>query len=363
MRIMPIAALVLAFSLPSFAAVKTAEWGKLADGTPVHCYTLTNANGLVLKATDFGCNLLELRVPDRNGKIENIVLGADDLKTYEDGCPFASAVIGRFANRIRGAKFTLNGVEYKVTANRGPDHIHGGVRNFAKLVWKGECLETPDGPAVRFTHTSPDGTEGFPGTMAVTVTYTLTNKNEMKLEYAATTDKPTVVNLTNHGYYNLHGAANGDVLSHELTINAEKYLVVDDATIPTGEIRPVEGTPLDFRKTTTVGARIAQVGRGYDHCYVLKQTGSPALAATVRDPASGRVMEVWTTEPGVQLFTANQLAGKVKGHDGIAYNKHAGLCLETQHFPDAPNHANFPSTVLNPGATYRQVTIHRFYAK
>ncbi|HEX2972876.1 MAG TPA: aldose epimerase family protein [Tepidisphaeraceae bacterium] len=333
------------------------EFGTLPNGTTVDLYTLTNAHGMVAKVMNYGATLVELHVPDKNGKVADVVLGFDDLKSYVERNPLFGSTVGRVANRIANAKFTLNGVEYPLSKNAGPHHIHGRLD---KVLWKAHPVEGKDGPSVMFTYLSPDMDEGYPGNLSLIVIYTLTHKNELKIDYKATTDKPTPVNLTNHSYFNLAGT--GDVLDHELTLTADKYTVADNALIPTGEVRSVANTPLDFTKPTAIGARIAQVGSGYDHNFVLNNTdGTLALAARVRDPKSGRVMEVLTTEPGVQLYTANHL--NMAGKRGVTYKKHAALCLETQHFPDSVNHPDFPSTILNPGKTYSQVTIFRFSAE
>lgn len=333
------------------------EFGTLSNGTAVDLYTLTNAHGMVAKVMNYGATLVELHVPDKNGKTADVVLGFDDLKSYVERNPLFGSTVGRVANRIANAKFTLNGVEYQLSKNAGPHHIHGKLD---KVVWKAHPVEGKDGPSVMFTYLSPAKEEGYPGDLSIIVIYTLTHTNELKIDYKATTDQPTPVNLTNHSYFNLAGS--GDILEHELMLTADKYTVADSALIPTGEIRSVAGTPLDFTKPTPIGARIAQVGSGYDHNYVLNNNdGTLALAGRVRDPKSGRVMEVLTTEPGVQLYTANHL--NMTGKRGAAYKKHAGLCLETQHFPDSVNHPDFPSTILNPGKTYSQVTIFRFAAE
>lgn len=342
------------------------SFGKTPDGKNVTLYTLTNAKGLRVTIIDYGAILVSLQVPDRNGKLADINLGFDELEPYIKRNPLFGAVVGRYANRIANAKFTLDGVEYKLTANAGKNHIHGGrKKRFDKVMWKSRQFQDHEGVGIKLSYLSKDGDEGFPGNLDCTVTYTLTNSNELKISYKATTDKPTIVNLTNHSYFNLAGAGNGDVLSHEIMINADRYTVADKQLIPTGEIRSVEGTPLDFRRPKTIGSRIGELTstRGYDHNYVLNESAGPPrrvrLAARVYEPTSGRVMEVYTTEPGMQFYTANGMRN-VKGKAGKIYNNHFGFCLETQHYPDSPNKPNFPSVVLRPGEIYSTVTIFKF---
>ena len=344
--------------------IKRTDWGQTAEGAAVQLFTLTNARGMVAKVTSYGAILTELHVPDRAGQATNVVLGFDNLAQYLQGHPGFGATIGRCANRIGGARFTLDGTEYKVAANNGRHHIHGGPKGFDKKVWQARALPASEQEvAVEFSHLSPDGEEGYPGNLQVTVRYTLTSANELRIDYGATTDKPTVINLTNHSYFNLAGS--GDVLGHELQIFADRYTVADADLIPTGEIVPVKGTALDFTTPQTIGARIDQLRpqpNGYDHNYVLNPSkdGTPVLAARAKDPRSGRVMETLTTEPGVQLYTANWLDGRMKGVGGIAYGRHAGFCLETQHYPDSINKPAFPSVILRPGGTFKSVTIYRF---
>lgn len=342
--------------------IEQREWGKTPDGTGVRLYTLSNGKGAIAKVMTYGAILTELRVPDRNGKFENVVLGFDNLDQYLQGAP-AAAVIGRVGNRIAKGKFTLDGKDYTLAANNGLNHLHGGRKGFDKMVWSSKALPTTaHEAAVELTYLSKDGEEGYPGNLAVTVTYTLTDSNELRIDYAATTDKATPVNLTNHAYFNLAGS--GDVLGHELMLTADRYTLADDALIPTGEIAAVKGTPLDFTKPMTIGARIEQLKPrlgGYDHNFVLNSGGkSLALAARVSEPRTGRVMEVLTTEPGVQLYTANHLDGKLTGTGGVSYLRHSALCLETQHFPDSVNHPKFPSTILRPGQTFKSTTAFRF---
>jgi aldose 1-epimerase len=349
------------------ASVEKKSFGTTADGTAVDLYVLTNASGVKAKLITYGALLTEMDVPDRDGKMADVVLGFDNLAAYLAGHPMFGATVGRVANRIGGAKFTLDGKEYKLAANDGPNTLHGGKKGFDKAVWKAEAKEVPDGVSVRFTHRSPDGDEGYPGNLDVAVTYTLTNKNELKIDYTATTDKATPVNLTHHSYFNLSGGQAADVLGHELMLTADKYTPVNDKLIPTGKIESVKGTPLDFTKPTVIGSRFDQLKGdpiGYDHNYVLPSEGkSLALAARVVEPTSGRVLEMYTTEPGVQLYTGNFLDGKLKGKGGTVYGKHAGFCLEAQHFPDAVHHPEFPSIILRPGKTYTQTTVYKFLTK
>src|SRR2546423_1386738 len=348
------------------AQIQRTDWGKTKDGIPVELYTLTNKNGVVAKIATYGATLTELHVPDKDGKMGDVVLGFDNLAQYEKDSPFFGATAGRVANRIAKGQFTLNGVAYQLATNNGPNHLHGGIKGIDKAVWKAEAMETNKGPAGKFTHTSPDKDEGYPGKLDIAVTYTLTNDNEVKIEYKAKTDKATPVNLTNHSYFNLGTPAAGDVLDHLMFINADRFTPVDTTLIPTGELLPVKGTPMDFTKPTPIGSRIHEEplpGGGYDHNYVLNgKAGELALAARVTDPKSKRTMELWTTEPGVQFYTGNFL-DNVKGKDGVVYKKHWAFCLETQHYPDTPNHPNFPSITLEPGQTYTQVTVHKFYVK
>ena len=348
------------------AAVHSKLFGRTADGREVTLYELLNADGLRATVMDYGAILMTLEVPDRNGKLADINLGFDELNPYIKRNPLFGAVVGRYANRIENAAFTIDGIEYKITRNSGKNHIHGGnKKRFDKVVWKGEGFQTDKGVGVRFTFLSRDGDEGFPGNLNCTVTYTLTNKNELKINYQATTDKSTVVNLTNHSYFNLAGAGNGDVLGHQMMINADFYTPGDKALIPTGEILNIKGTPLDFTEPKTIGARIEQLTetRGYDHNYVLKTSdGSLTLAARVYEPGSGRIMEVYTTEPGMQLYTANGMRD-VRGKAGKVYQRYYGFCLETEHFPDSPNKPHFPSPVLRPGEKYDTTTIFKFSTK
>jgi aldose 1-epimerase len=335
-------------------------FGKTADGQEVDLYTLTNAHGMRVKIMSYGAIVVSVEVPDRDGKLANVNLGFDNLDMYLKGHPYFGATIGRYGNRIAKGKFTLDGKEYTLAVNNGPNHLHGGLKGFDKVVWKVDDTLDLANPRIVFHHSSPDGDEGYPGKFDVTVTYTLTKDNELRIDYQAETDKPTVFSLTNHCYWNLAGAGNGDVLKQVLTLNCDKYLPIDATQIPLGEERDVTGTPMDFRTPTAIGARIAQVeGGGYDHCYVINgyDGKSPQLAARVVDPASGRVMEITTTEPGIQLYTGNGLGDDAgSAHAG----KHGAFCLETQHYPDSPNQLKFPSVVLKPGEKYQSATVHRF---
>ena len=338
------------------------SFGKTPDGQQVDLYTLTNTNGLRARITNYGAILVSLEVPDKSGKLADITLGYDTLDGYLMRHPYFGATVGRYANRIGGASFKLNDVEYKLAANNGPNHLHGGIKGFDKVVWKAEevTAET-DRAMVKLSYLSKDGEEGYPGNLACTVTYTLTKDDELKISYEAKTDKTTILNLTNHSYWNLAGPGDGDILGHELMLNADKYTPVDEGLIPTGEIKSVKDSPMDFTRPMTIGSRIGQVGSGYDHNYVLNSGGGTlALCARVYEPTSGRTMEIYTTEPGVQFYTGNFLDGSITGKAGKVYKKHYGFCLETQHFPDSPNKPDFPSVVLKPGDKYTTVTVHKF---
>ena len=339
----------------------------LADGKPVELFTLTNAHGLEAAIMTYGATVVSLRTPDRAGRLDDIVLGYPTLAGYLEKSPYFGAIVGRYGNRIARGRFTLDGATYGLATNDGPNHLHGGVRGFDKVVWSASPSETETSAAVALSYTSPAGEEGYPGTLAVRVTYTLTDENELRLDYLATTDRATPVNLTQHSYFNLAGAGSGDILRHVLTIAADRYTPVDATLIPTGEIASVAGTPFDFRTPTAIGARIGQQdvqlerGRGYDHNWVLTRAGdSLALAARVTEPTSGRTLDVLTTEPGMQFYSGNFLDGTITGKDGRVYRHRYGFCLETQHFPDSPNHPNFPSTILRPGREYRSTTVFQF---
>jgi aldose 1-epimerase len=341
--------------------IECASMGKTQAGEEVHVYTLTNAGGLKAKVMTYGATLIAVDLPDRNGKFENVTLHLESLDGYLAGHPFFGSVAGRYANRIAKGKFTLDSRQYTLATNNGPNHLHGGIKGFDKAVWQARPIESAAAVAVELTHVSPDGDEGYPGKLTAKVVYTLTNDNELKMEYTATTDKPTVVNLTNHAYWNLGGIHAGNVLDQQLTLNADRYLPVDDTLIPLGDPQPVRGTPMDFTRPETIGARIGQVRGGYDHCYVINQQhqGQLTLAARAVDRKSGRAMEVYTTQPAVQFYSANFLDGTLKA-EGVTYTNHYGFCLETQHYPDSPNHPSYPSTVLRPGQTYHQLTVHKF---
>ncbi|HEX8912234.1 MAG TPA: aldose epimerase family protein [Humisphaera sp.] len=344
--------------------VKT-EWGKTKDGQTVHLYTLTNKSGAKLMVTTYGGIITQIQVPDKAGKLGDVVLGFGSLDKYQAGHPFFGAITGRVANRIAKGKFTLDGKEYTLATNNGPNHLHGGKLGFDKRLWQAKDEVTTDGPRLTLTYRSVDGEEGYPGNLDVTVSYTWTADNALKIDYSAKTDKPTPVNLTNHSYFNLAGEGSGTTVKDQLlTLNASMYTPIDDTMIPTGKIEPVEGTPLDFRTPTKIGDRIEQVGKdptGYDHNFVVDgEVGKLRPAARVEDPKTGRVMEVLTTEPGVQLYTGNFLDGSNVGLSGKPYPKNAALCLETQHFPDSVNHPEFPSTVLKPGAEYKSTTVYKF---
>lgn len=337
-------------------------FGQLDDGRQVDIFTLTNANGVKAKVMTLGTTLVSLKAPDKGGNFADVVLGFDTLAEYPEKSPFFGCTTGRFANRIAKGKFTLEDTEYSLIVNNGENHLHGGTVGFDKVIWQATEVNAPDGDAVEFTYLSPDGDEGYPGNLSCTVSYKLTDKNELSFCYKATTDKTTIINLTNHSYWNLAGHDGGTVLGHEIMINADRYTVVDDGCIPTGELRDVAGTEMDFRAPQTIGARIGDTNGdpgGYDHNYVLNGTGGLSLAAKVIEPVSGRVMEVFTTEPGVQLYTGNYLDG-IPGKGGASYKSRSGLCLETQHFPDSPNQPEFPSVVLRPEEEYKHLTVHKF---
>ena len=341
------------------------EFGKTQDGRPVRLFVLKNGQGVLAKVMTYGALLTELHVPDRTGSITNVVHGFDNLQTYLAGHPFFGATTGRYANRIAKARFRIDDQEFPLAANNGPNHLHGGLKGFDKALWEAKPVAVgKNAVAVQFHYVSRDGEEGYPGNLDLRVTYTLTGQNELRIDYEAITDKPTVLNLTNHSYFNLGGS--GEILDHEIMIAADRYTPVDDQLIPTGELASVKGTPLDFTASRRIGDRIDQLKPkpgGYDHNFVLNSGGnSLALAARLRDPKSGRVLEVHTTEPGMQLYTGNFLDGKHKNSAGVTYGKHSGLCLETQHFPDSPNQPNFPSTVLRPGQKFQSTTVFTFSA-
>ncbi len=338
-------------------------FGQTPDGEPVEIFTLTNAHGLKARVTALGAGLVEMHVPDRRGVLADVTLGFDEIGGYLSRHPHFGVTTGRFANRIARGQFALDGVTYTLATNNGDNHLHGGVDGFDRRLWTGERLDAET--AIRFIYTSPDGEEGYPGTLTAAVTYTLTPDNELRIDYEAVTDKPTVVNLTNHAYWNLAGPDVDDILDHELTLHASRYVPVDEGSIPTGGIHAVVGSPLDFTRAKTIAKDFAHMDGtpgGYDHNFVIDRphNGAVTRAAEVYEPRSGRVMTISTTEPGIQLYTGNYLTGSVTGKGGRAYQKHAGLCLETQHFPDSPNQPDFPSTILRPGQTYRTTTVHAF---
>jgi aldose 1-epimerase len=350
--------------------IQKEPFGKTAEGTPVDIYTLRNSNGVEAKITNYGGIVVSLNVPDRKGNMADVVLGFNTLEEYLKGHPYFGSLIGRYGNRIAKGVFSLNNVKYTLATNNGENHLHGGPNGFHTVVWTAKEIKDKDSVGLYLTYLSKDGEEGYPGNLSATVVYTLTNKNELRLDYSATTDKDTIINLTHHSYFNLKGEGSGDILSHDLMINADKFTPVDNTLIPTGELKEVKGTPMDFTKPTAIGARINEkyeqltFGKGYDHNWVLKRDKKGLdLAATLYEPTTGRFMEVYTTEPGLQFYSGNFLDGTIKGKSGKIYEFRTGLCLETQHFPDSPNKPQFPSTVLKPGQQYTHSTIYRFGTK
>lgn len=370
--------LVLALaSVAPLCAVEIPEakpFGKTADGTPVEVFTLTNRHGVKLRAMTYGAIVLGLETPDREGKLADIVLGYNTLDEYIKDTPYFGAVVGRYGNRIAHGKFTLDGKDYTLATNNDPGGIkcslHGGNKGFDKVVWRGQGVIKDGVPGVEFSYKSRDGEEGYPGNLAVSVTYLLTDDNEWRIHYSATTDQATPINVTQHSYFNLKGEGNGDILGHELTIKGSKFTPVNTGLIPTGDLRPVKGTPFDFTTARRIGERVdaqdEQLGfaGGYDHNWVLdNRDGSLALAATVHEPTTGRVLEVFTTEPGLQFYCGNFLDGKLTGKSGKPYEFRNGFCLETQHYPDSPNQPSFPDTILRPGETFKSTTVYKFGAK
>jgi aldose 1-epimerase len=357
-----VGALTLMSTVTANAAIKQADFGASPDGARVSIFTLTNKNGLEARITNYGGIVVSLKTPDRKGAMGDVVLGFDNLAGYTGHRTiFFGALIGRYGNRIGHAQFKLDGVQYKVPANDGVNSLHGGSHGFDTKVWTPQIL--PDG--LKLTYVSKNGEEGYPGNLTVVVEYRLTDANELKIDYSATTDKATVLNLTNHSYFNLKGS--GDILGHQMTLNADRFTPVDSGLIPTGELKAVANTPFDFRKSTAIGARInnadeqLKLGKGYDHNWVLNKQGEElSLAARVEEPVSGRVLEVLTTQPGIQFYTGNFLDGTAKGKGGAMYAHRSGFCLETQHFPDSPNQPKFPSTVLKPGEQFKSTTVYRF---
>ena len=355
-------------SKAAHGAVQEQPFGTTKEGKKITLYTLTNSHHTEVRAMNYGAIIVSLRVPDRKGQVADIVLGHDTLEGYFDNSPHLGGLVGRYANRIANGSFTLDGVKYSLPKNNGPNTLHGGIKGFDQAVWQGAPLKGKIG--VAFSYLSKDGEEGFPGNLKVKVTYALTEANELVIDYEATTDKPTVLNLSQHSYFNLAGEGTGDILNHEVMISADRFTPVDSTMIPTGELRPVKGTPLDFTTQTKVGARIDDnyeqlvLGKGYDHNFVVNGKAEGLVsAARAYEPRSGRVMEISTDQPGVQFYTGNFLDGTVTGKQGHVYKQRYGLCFETQHFPDSPNHPEFPSTVLRPGETFHSRTIWRFSAK
>jgi aldose 1-epimerase len=345
-------------------------FGKTADGVAIDRYMLKNAKGMEVDVITWGAIVTRIVVPDRSGTSADVALGFDSLDGYLKTNPYFGAIVGRYGNRIAKGRFTLNGKAYTLATNNGPNSLHGGLRGFDKRVWAAKPLSTAHGPAVELTYVSKDGEEGYPGTLTTHVTYTLTDANELRIDYALSSDADTVANVTNHSYFNLAGQGTGDILKHEITIEADKFTPVDATLIPTGELRAVNGTPFDLRKPSLIGAHISDTdeqmtfGKGYDHNFVLNGAmGTLRPAVRVTEPTSGRVMEVLTTEPGVQFYTGNFLDGTLTGKDGKVYKHRFGFCLETQHFPDSPNQPSFPTTVIKPGKEYKSTTVYKFSAK
>ena len=363
-------AMILAWTVACAGGGVTRErFGTTDCGEAVSVFTLKNAHGMALRVTDYGGIILTLLVPDKNGRLDDVVLGYDSLTGYLRSSPYFGALIGRYGNRIAHGRFTLDGKTYTLATNNGPNHLHGGLRGFDKVVWDVAPFEHPDSVGLVLRYTSPNDEEGYPGTLRTTVTYTLTSANELVFDYSATTDRATPVNLTQHSYFNLAGDGKGDILGHVVTLNADRFTPVDSTLIPTGELKSVAGTPFDFRKPTPIGARIDQddvqlrYGPGYDHNFVLNKAGDahdPTFAARVYEPASGRVMEIYTTEPGLQFYSGNFLDGTLHGKGGVVYRRRYGFAMETQHYPDSPNKPTFPSTTLRPGESYHSRTIYKF---
>jgi len=349
----------------ALGSITKANFGKLADGTPVHVFTLKNAKGAEARITDYGGIVVSLKVPDRKGDLADVVLGYDTLDAYVAKNPYFGCLVGRYGNRIAKGRFKLGDTLCSLATNNGPNHLHGGIKGFDKVVWQAAAVNSEAAPTLVLTHVSPDGDEGYPGSLSVKALYSLTEDNALKIEFVATTDKPTVCNLTHHSYFNLAGS--GDILKHSVMIAADQFLPVDATLIPTGELRPVKGTPFDFTKPTAIGARINDkdeqlaFGNGYDHNWILrKKQGELCLAARVIDHATGRVMDVFTTDPGLQFYTGNFLDGSNVGKGGVPCKFRTGFCMEPQHYPDSPNKPAFPSTTLLPGQTYRHTVIYKF---
>ena len=358
----------------STSTIEKAPFGTV-DGKAVDIYTLRNAHGLEMKVTTYGGIVTSLRVPDRKGVSGDIVLGFNTIEGYTSegylkGCPYFGALIGRYGNRIGGAKFTLNGKEYTLAKNNGPNNLHGGIKGFDKRVWDAKEVKNKNSAGVELTYVSKAGEEGFPGDLTAKVTYWLTDTNEFRIDYSATTDTATICNLTHHSYFNLGGEGSGDILGTSITLHAAKFTPVDSTLIPTGEMKDVAGTPFDFRKPTLIGAHVndddeqLKYGKGYDHNWVVDRNGPGlVLAATAYDSASGRAMDVLTTEPGIQMYVGNFLDGTLIGKSGKAYTHRSGFCLETQHYPDSPNKADWPGVELKPGQTYKTTTVYKFYTR
>jgi aldose 1-epimerase len=349
-------------------SIKQESFGKLPDGTEVDLYTLTNTNGVQVKITNYGGIVTSLMAPDRDGNFGDVVLGHDSVDGYlPEGNPFFGAIVGRYADNISWAKFTLDGVTYNLPKNNGDHSLHGGVKGFDKALWKANPIEEDDVVRLLLSHTSPDGDQGYPGNLDVTVVYTLTNENALIIEYRATTDKPTIVSLTNHSYFNLAGAGEGDIYKTQLMINADEHLELNKDALLTGKTREVAGTPMDFTELTAIGDGInadydqIEFGAGYDHFYVVNQGDRPVrVGAKAYDPGSGRGLEMLTNAPGIQLYTSNFLDGSIKGKGGVAYQKHSAFCLEAESHPDSPNHPEFPTSSIKPGEEYKQTTIYKF---
>lgn len=365
-RLLP--ALAIAMTAPAFAAISSAPFGETPAGEQVQIFTLSNSNGFEARIMTYGGIIVSLKAPDKNGNLGDVVHGFDSLDGYLGEHPYFGALIGRYGNRIARGQFKIDDRTYALATNNDFNHLHGGLKGFDKVVWAAKPFENSAGAGVELTYVSPDGDQGYPGELAATVTYTLGGENELRIDYHATTNKPTVLNLTNHSYFNLSGDGRATVLDHELTLEADHYTPIDSTLIPTGKLEGVGGTPFDFRQATKIGARINDKGEqianglGYDHNFVVRRstTSELELAARVHEPTSGRVLEVLTTEPGVQFYSGNFLDGAVVGKSGVDYPRRSALCLETQHFPDSPNQKNFPSTVLRPGQTYESTTVFRF---
>ncbi len=366
------AAIALVFPLSvSAMKIEKAPFGKTKDGHAVDLYTLTNDKGANVKIATYGGTVVSINVPDKAGKLGDVALGFDNIPDYESKSPYFGCITGRYANRIAKGKFSIDGKEYILATNNGPNHLHGGEKGFDKCMWKANTVEEDDKVSLVLTYTSKDGEEGYPGTLSNKVTYTWDNDNALRIDYASTTDKPTVINLTNHTYFNLAGEGKGDILGHELTLNCDRYTPTDETAIPLGKLDPVKGTPFDFTKAHTIGKRInndnqqLKWGKGYDHNFVInqKKPGELTLAATVHEPKSGRVLEVHTDQPGIQLYTGNFLDGSFSGKSGKPYKYRNAFCLETQVYPDSPNQKGFPNAVLRPGKKYSHVCIYKFATK